>query len=139
MTNYYVKFDENGNQSEIRFGLDEENPSGWIDSGLENIENLQFKLVNNQAVALSAEELNNKYKGLAFNAGLQLARIQRDVLLSACDWTQGNDSPLSVELKESWATYRQSLRDLPSTVDENGEFTLPVAPDSNFDPLGLNK
>jgi hypothetical protein len=138
MTNYYVKFDENGNQSETKFGLDDENPSGWFDTGLENIDNLQFKLVNNQAVALSVEELNNKYKGLTFNAGLALARVQRDVLLSACDWTQGIDSPLSVELKEAWATYRQALRDLPSTVDEDGEFTLPIAPDSNFDPLGLN-
>ena len=138
MTNYYVKFDENGNQSETRLGLDTENPSSWFDTGLENIENLQFKLVNNQAVALSVEEVSNKYKYLALTSGLQRARIQRDVLLAACDWTQGNDSPLSVELKESWATYRQALRDLPSTVDENGEFTLPVAPDSNFDPLGLN-
>lgn len=138
MTNYYVKFDENGNQSETKFGLDEENPSGWIDSGLENIHNLHFKLVNNQAVALSVEEVSNKFKYLAFTSGLQNARIQRAVLLAACDWTQGTDSPLSVELKEAWATYRQALRDLPSTVDENGQFTLPVAPDSNFDPLGLN-
>ena len=138
MTNFYVRFNESGVQTQSRFGLDPEDSAGWFDTGLENIDNLQFKLVNNQAVALSAEELNNKYKGLAFNTGLNLARMQRDSLLSNCDWTQVEDVALSSELKQAWATYRQSLRDLPSTVDEDGNFTLPVAPDANFDPLGLN-
>jgi hypothetical protein len=32
------------------------------------------------------------------------------------DWTQGIDSPLSDSDKDLWATYRQSLRDLPSTA-----------------------
>lgn len=46
-------------------------------------------------------------------------RFQRDQLLSQSDWTQMPDSPLTEEQKASWATYRQSLRDLPSTVDIN--------------------
>lgn len=41
-------------------------------------------------------------------------RKERNACLAACDWTQLRDVPESPE----WATYRQSLRDLPSeTVD----------------------
>jgi len=40
-------------------------------------------------------------------------RAERDRLLSACDWTQLADSPLTSEKKLEWATYRQALRDLP--------------------------
>lgn len=40
-------------------------------------------------------------------------RAQRDALLSACDWTQMPDSPLSEEEKAAYQTYRQALRDVP--------------------------
>jgi hypothetical protein len=42
-------------------------------------------------------------------------RSKRDKQLLASDWTQFNDSPLSDAKKQEWATYRQTLRDLPST------------------------
>jgi len=52
---------------------------------------------------------------------------ERNKLLSLCDWTQANDSQLTVSKKTEWATYRQALRDLPSTakpkLDENGNVT----------------
>ena len=41
-------------------------------------------------------------------------REQRNILLTNSDWTQNSDSPLSDAKKQEWATYRQSLRDLPS-------------------------
>lgn len=40
-------------------------------------------------------------------------RAQRDAMLTACDWTQMPDSPLSEEEKALWQTYRQALRDVP--------------------------
>tara|TARA_R100001129_G_C5254113_1_gene229223 strand:- start:54 stop:272 length:219 start_codon:yes stop_codon:yes gene_type:complete len=40
----------------------------------------------------------------------------RNIKLKKCDWTQATDSPLSDEKKAEWATYRQKLRDLPSTI-----------------------
>jgi len=46
-------------------------------------------------------------------------RSTRDKLLAESDWTQMSDCPLTDAQKASWATYRQSLRDLPSTVDIN--------------------
>ena len=42
-------------------------------------------------------------------------RQRRNLLLTECDWTVGADSPLSDSKKTEWQTYRQALRDLPST------------------------
>ena len=54
-------------------------------------------------------------------------RIKRNQLLADSDWTQMNDSPLTNELKTSWATYRQSLRDI--TADESWpNVTFPDTP-----------
>ena len=39
-------------------------------------------------------------------------RSNRDSLLSECDWTQFNDSPISGSTLTDWQTYRQSLRDI---------------------------
>ena len=43
-------------------------------------------------------------------------RHQRNRLLLLCDYTQGNDSPLTEAKKTEWATYRQQLRDLPASL-----------------------
>lgn len=40
-------------------------------------------------------------------------RTIRNELLAESDWTQMPDSPLTDEVKTSWATYRSSLRSLP--------------------------
>jgi hypothetical protein len=62
---------------------------------------------------------------LALNSSDQ--RIKRNQLLADSDWTQMNDSPLSNEAKTSWATYRQSLRDI--TADESWpDVTFPDTP-----------
>ena len=42
-------------------------------------------------------------------------RDERNSLLAQSDWTQMTDSPLSDSKKQEWATYRQALRDFPST------------------------
>lgn len=44
-------------------------------------------------------------------------RSDRSRLLAESDWTQFNDSPLSVESKSAWATYRQALRDITLQED----------------------
>ncbi len=44
-----------------------------------------------------------------------IMRSKRDSLLLQSDWTQFADSPLSDSKKAEWATYRQQLRDFPST------------------------
>lgn len=41
-------------------------------------------------------------------------RNLRSSLLAESDWTQSSDSPLTDAKKTEWATYRTSLRDLPT-------------------------
>jgi hypothetical protein len=54
-----------------------------------------------------------------------VVREQRNQLLQESDWTQLPDVPLST--KESWATYRQQLRDV-TTQPDPFNITWPTAP-----------
>ena len=56
---------------------------------------------------------------------LERLRLQRDELLKASDWTQVADAVCD---KEAWATYRQALRDLPSSVTDPRDAEFPTAP-----------
>ena len=76
-------------------------------------------VVNNQAQA-DAEALASSWDRL---------RTERDALLVSSDWTQANDSPLSDEVKSSWTTYRQQLRDLPASTADPANPTWPGAPE----------
>lgn len=53
-------------------------------------------------------------------------RIERDRLLAESDWTMHSDAPTD---KTSWATYRQALRDFPTTWEpaETADFPEPPA------------
>jgi hypothetical protein len=55
-------------------------------------------------------------------------RAERDAKLLKCDWTQGDDSPLTDEVKASWATYRENLRDLPANTGDPDNPTWPDVP-----------
>ncbi len=54
---------------------------------------------------------------------LAVIRSYRNLLLSQSDWTQLPDAQCD---KTAWATYRQSLRDLPTTID----LLNPIVPDA---------
>jgi hypothetical protein len=56
---------------------------------------------------------------------LERLRLQRDELLKASDWTQVADAACD---KEAWATYRQALRDLPTSVADPRDAEFPTAP-----------
>lgn len=53
-------------------------------------------------------------------------KAKRGLLLKQSDWTQLPDVPLST--KETWAEYRQYLRDIPSQAGYPFEVTWPVPP-----------
>lgn len=55
-------------------------------------------------------------------------RAPRDFLLAGSDWTQLADAPLAQEQKNAWATYRQALRDLPSSFSTPEEVVWPATP-----------
>lgn len=48
---------------------------------------------------------------------LNILRKQRNALLAESDWTQTSDNALSSDKKTEWETYRQALRDLPSSAN----------------------
>jgi len=52
-------------------------------------------------------------------------RYWRDTELARTDWTQVADAPVD---QAAWATYRQALRDLPSSNKDPRKIDLPVAP-----------
>ena len=55
---------------------------------------------------------------------MRLLRVERDRLLTACDWRASSDLTLST----AWKTYRQNLRDLPASaspkLDANGNLDM---------------
>ena len=55
---------------------------------------------------------------------LSEVRGYRNKLLSASDWVNNPDAPLSEADKAAWLTYRQALRDFPATLDFSVPFTL---------------
>jgi len=52
-------------------------------------------------------------------------RTKRDKLLAESDWTQVADAPVD---KAAWATYRQSLRDIPQQAGFPTNVVWPVEP-----------
>lgn len=54
-------------------------------------------------------------------------RTDRDLRLTASDWTQLPDSPLTAEQKAEAAAYRQALRDLTEQADPDA-MSWPDAP-----------
>ena len=52
-------------------------------------------------------------------------RVERNKKLVESDWSQGSDVPST--LKAKWATYRQSLRDVPSASSPD-KVVWPTAP-----------
>lgn len=53
-------------------------------------------------------------------------KARRNKLLTETDWTQLLDSPLTDEQKEAYKTYRQALRDIPSTFKSPFEVKWPT-------------
>ena len=63
---------------------------------------------------------------------LEILRNKRNELLKESDWTQVNDCPLSDLKKQEWSTYRQELRDLPSSqqaIDNIADVIFPTIPE----------
>ena len=71
-------------------------------------------LLTHRVRDMTAQEIADRDEGL-----MAMLREERDQKLLDSDWTQAPDhsSPLSDVKKEEWTTYRQSLRNLPATVD----------------------
>ena len=58
----------------------------------------------------------------------QVVRERRQNLLTGSDWTQAADSPLSDSKKAEWATYRQTLRNIPAAHDGETDLSKIIYP-----------
>ena len=61
------------------------------------------------------EDLESKLAVLNASEPMRRLRYERDRLLSECDWVVTKAIETGVAETEAWKTYRQALRDLPST------------------------
>lgn len=56
---------------------------------------------------------------------IERMRLRRDALLIASDWAMTTDAPTD---KTAWTTYRQALRDFPSTWQPASTVQFPERP-----------
>jgi len=63
----------------------------------------------------TAAEQEAAYRTKIDNQAAASVRAERNRKLAACDWTVLTDSPLSDTDKAAWTSYRQSLRNLPTS------------------------
>ena len=87
------------------------------------------KVINGIYYDMTAEE-EAELATMAEAADLDLGfvRSRRNGMLSSCDWTQIGDAALAGHTAEEWATYRQSLRDIPQTYSRVSEVVWPLDP-----------
>jgi hypothetical protein len=78
---------------------------------------------NEDATAAEQEAIYKAMKDAEFATN---ARSQRDKLLAESDWTQVIDAPVN---QEAWATYRQSLRNVPQQDGFPTTIVWPVKPE----------
>lgn len=121
----YAKFSDEGFFRGITTSLSPVTNSNFtlVQTDIPDAELKSSRLVDGAIVTGLGEEVVDN--SLTDEAVAILFREQRDLLLQQSDWTQSNDSPLTAEKKQEWATYRQALRDLPSNTTD---FTNPAWP-----------
>jgi hypothetical protein len=82
----------------------------------------KYKMV--EGVFVLKDDLSD-WEGMNKRAIINSYRSQRNELLAQTDWTQTEDCPLDIHMKEMYRAYRKFLRDFPQThdpvIDEHGE------------------
>ena len=88
-----------------------------------------MKIVNNVYMEMTDEEVaQGNAMAEAADLDMNHVRGQRNGMLGAADWTQLGDAALGDHTAAEWATYRQSLRDLPSVYSRVSEVVWPNDP-----------
>ena len=94
-----------------------------------------FKKVNDEFTqdeslfGFTYQDVENKYRELKDAEPMRLLRLERNRLLQETDWMANSD----VVMTDAWKTYRQALRDLPTTatpeINEYGELINVIWPE----------
>lgn len=109
--------------------------TGFYVEGIhENIQQPNIELTEEewqQALSKNYKVINGQHTYSAFVESqdniIESLRAIRNSLLTETDWTQVEDSPLSLEKKTEWKNYRQALRDL-TDLDDLTTIVWPVKP-----------
>ena len=79
--------------------------------------------VNGNEIVVDEDAITKEVSKLLAEIPMKRLREERNQKLSETDWRANSD----VVMSDDWKTYRQALRDLPSTaspnLDENGQLT----------------
>lgn len=116
-------------ESQLRPVFDGEQPV--LDENGDQVYENQDVVVGQEVVvdeALKAQILAERAQQETENQWAELRR-QRDSLLLESDWTQLADAPLDAPKKAEWATYRQTLRDLPANTVDPETPAFPAKPE----------
>ena len=94
----------------------------------------RYKMVNGERIQLSAaEETARDAEEAAWTAGakdraIANMRAKRDQLLKDSDWEVIMAKEKGTTLSAAFKTYRQDLRDLPSTTSNPDDVVFPTKP-----------
>jgi hypothetical protein len=127
----YVQFDENGISTSIYNSENKPEGDGWyiVPDSFPN--SPHFKLSNNMISIMTNQEVEEWKRPLRLNALILDTRVKRDDLLSKCDWTElpSVKANKTEEWIVEWETYRQALRDIPSSItDPDALVSWPTPP-----------
>ena len=90
----------------------------------DDIENYKFDISTKTIVRIEQTIIDDRETQKAW----EILRGIRASILSKTDWTQVPDVPLTDAKKQEWATYRQTLRDLPANTTDPSSPTWPTQP-----------
>ena len=76
---------------------------------------------SNSKTKPTLEDLQSKVTALDAAEPMKRLRYERDRLLTECDWVVTKAAETGVAETDAWKTYRQALRDLPSTQNPEME------------------
>lgn len=96
-------------------------PSRYQTAYRDGVEQINGKWYTKYSVA----DMDDEAKAALDAQQASSMRAERNRRIAECDWTQLADSPVD---KQAWATYRQSLRDLPTSEGFPWQITWPKTP-----------
>ena len=84
----------------------------WSMPNFHNIEGKLVQFTNAEETALTAKK--KEWTDGAAARAWEALRVERDNKIAKSDWRANSD----VAMSDAWKTYRQALRDLPSTLND---------------------
>ena len=84
----------------------------WSMPNFHNIEGKLVQFTNAEETALTAKK--KEWTDGAAARAWEALRVERDNKIAESDWRANSD----VTMSDAWKTYRQSLRDLPGTLND---------------------